>query len=201
MAYTIAEVASDVRYYLGGLSCDLIDDTLLTIIISKNIDDFTFPDDKKCKVVYDSVLATLRYLINKLVTDSGLLSSKTTEASTSSEGGIPAGAITKKREKIGKREIEVTFADGSSGSSSSSSSTSVSVDKLKDLYEEMLDDYIKNPQRICESLIDTGGDGTTATGNVIISNVGTAQENAFAGRQRTGQAIYNNRMFGGRKLF
>lgn len=166
MAYTISEVASDVRYYLGGLSCDLVDDTLLTVIISKNIDDITLPDDQKCKTVYDSVLATLRYLINKLVTDSGLSATKTIESSSGSE--VPAGAVTSRREKIGKREVEIKYSDGSSSSSTSSSAATTTVPVLKDMYEEMLEDYLKNPQRICEGLVDGGGTGTESTGSVII---------------------------------
>lgn len=125
MAFTIENVISEIRYFLGGVGEAVISDITLTSIIERvmNSKSLTFEDSDFCKTVYYSLLETLRYLIR----------------STASTSAASGGELKSLKEKVGNTEITSSFSEGNSSS---------------DDWKSLLGDFQSNPSQICEELKD-----------------------------------------------
>jgi hypothetical protein len=121
MAIVVAEVNARVRFLLGGADTTVISDATLNSIIDDCILSIGDADELFCEVVYCSLINTLRYLIREQQMNAG---------STSN--------TTKRREKVGKREIELEFDTGYNTNNSG--------------WQAMLDDYLLNPEYVCAEL-------------------------------------------------
>lgn len=128
MAFTIEQVNTDIRYYLGGLPTSTLTDDILNDIITRTMTrnslDFNVDSDY-CKSVYYSLLESLRYLIRNNISSSAI------------SGG---GEIKSKMEKVGQIQIKTDYMEGSSAADSG--------------WDDLYDDYLANPQYICEELAD-----------------------------------------------
>ena len=93
MAFTIADVNEEIRFLLGDLPLSSISDENLNRIIQKSVDRYSLEDEDFCIVTYESLLASLQWLVNK-------------EQATSSTSG---GQISQKKEKVG--DIGMILAD------------------------------------------------------------------------------------------
>lgn len=130
MAFTIEQVNTDVRYYLGGLPTSELTDDILNDIITRTMTRNSLDlnvDSDYCKSVYHSLLETLRYLIRNNI-------------SSSAGAGSGGGKIKSLSEKVGDVQIRTEYMDGSSASDSG--------------WGDLYDDYLANPQYICEELSD-----------------------------------------------
>lgn len=125
MALVVSEINTSIRFHLGGLPTSVLSDEVLNLIIQTNIDKHGDLDENKCIVTYQSLLDALKYLIRKQITN----------------GGGTAGNVKSRKERVGSRQIEVENFEGSAGDLSS--------------FEDLYDFFIKNPQDICASLVDT----------------------------------------------
>jgi hypothetical protein len=115
-------------------------------IIQRSVDDHSLEDADLCIVTYESLIAVLRYLIR-----------------AQAAGGVAgSGAVKSREEEIGRRRIKIQYDVGVSGVTASS-------------WETLLDDFIANPQYVCESLLSAE---TSGSGNVIIGGVSQKQYNA-----------------------
>lgn len=122
MAFTIADVNSEVRFLLGDLPTSAISDDNLNRFIQRSVDNHSLEDEDFCIVTYESILSTLQWLINK-------------EQATSSTAG---GALKKKKEKVGDVEIQVEYSESSSGDPTG--------------WENLLEKFNTDPTLVCESL-------------------------------------------------
>ncbi len=122
MAFTITDVNEEIRFLLGDLSLSSISDENLNRIIQKSVDRHSLEDEDFCIVTYESLLASLQWLVNK------------EQATTGSGSGI----ISKKREKVGDVEVQVEYTSSSSGEPSG--------------WENLLDKFNNDPTLVCESL-------------------------------------------------
>jgi hypothetical protein len=148
MAFTITQVNAEVRYLLGGLTVSVMSDTLMDSIIQRSVDDHSLEDADLCIVTYESLIAVLRYLIR---------------AQAAGAGGVAgSGAVKSREEERGRQRIKIQYDVGVSGVTASS-------------WETLLDDFIANPQYVCESLLSAE---TSGSGNVIIGGVSQKQYNA-----------------------
>ena len=122
MAFTIADVNSEVRFLLGDLPTSTISDDNLNRFIQRSVDNHSLEDEDFCIVTYESILSTLQWLVNK-------------EQATNGSG---SGLISKKREKVGDVEIQVEYTSSASGESSG--------------WENLLEKFNTDPTLVCESL-------------------------------------------------
>lgn len=90
------EIASYIRFWLGDVSTSTISDDVLLIFVDNNIT--KYGDTELCKITYYSTIDTLSWLIRKQKMNDGATGS--------------AGAVTRRREKNGRQEIEVEYQDG-----------------------------------------------------------------------------------------
>ena len=141
MAFTIEDVRVEVRYLLGGLDTTIMSDAVMDDIIQRSVNEHSLEDEDFCIVTYESLLAVLRYLIR---------------AQAAGAGGVSgSGAVKSREESVGKRSVKVQYDVGVSGATSSS-------------WEALLDDFIANPQYVCDSLVnpETSGSGVVIIGGV-----------------------------------
>lgn len=122
MAFTIADVNEEIRFLLGDLSVSVISDENLNKIIQRSVDRHSLEDEDFCIVTYESILATLQWLINK------------EQANTSATGG----ELTKRKEKVGDVEIQLEYSESTSTESTG--------------WENLLDNFKNDPTIVCESL-------------------------------------------------
>ena len=117
---TQAEQIAYIRIILGDLSTATLPDATITLFLNRWCTAFNYPDDqtKEWYVIYNTCCDCLRWLIAK----------------TNATAGSSA---TKRREKRGQEEIEVTFAEGST---------------LSQGYQYLLDYIEANPGYIDPSL-------------------------------------------------
>lgn len=67
MAFTVADINDDVRFYLGNLPTSAISDEDLNKIIQMQVDKYSLEDSDRCSVFYHSTVETLRWLIRQQV--------------------------------------------------------------------------------------------------------------------------------------
>lgn len=128
-----------IRYWLGNITEEQISDDDMRVFIEMNM--IHYPNDN-CKIVYHSTIDILRWII------------RAEAAGVSSGGG--SGAISKIKEKVGRREKEITYESGQNSNSSSSRG-----------WNKVLEDLLENPTSIGCNPIDIDPDGKSM-GNVII---------------------------------
>lgn len=136
MAINTVELESEARFLMGGLPETVLSSDTMQIIISRGITKYSDTDDDYCKVLYYTIIESLRYLIRSQTVDSA--------------SNNASGSVTSRTEKEGKREISVSYSDGSGSSVS---------------WEDMLNDFLENPQYVCSTLVDTGGRSTVIIGD------------------------------------
>ena len=117
---TQAEQIAYIRIILGDLSTATLPDATITLFLNRWCTAFNYPDDqtKEWYVIYNTCCDCLRWLIAK----------------TNATAGSSA---TKRREKRGQEEIEVTFSEGST---------------LSQGYQDLLDYIEATPDYINPSL-------------------------------------------------
>lgn len=146
---TVSELNDFVRFVLGGLSTTVLDDATLNQIIQNVLDSGLATTE--CQEKYYSVKQTLIYL--------------DTKSAAGSAGTVGSGAVSKRKEQVGKRIVEVTFDTGTEGTASSWSS--------------VLDDFLADPQSYL--LCNPFPSGTTNnSGSVIIGGVSQKQYDKVA---------------------
>ena len=117
---TQAEQIAYIRIILGDISASTLPDATITLFLNRWCTAFNYPDDptKEWYVIYNTCCDCLRWLIAK----------------TNATAGSSA---TKRREKRGQEEIEVTFSEGST---------------LSQGYQDLLDYIEATPDYINPSL-------------------------------------------------
>ncbi|CAH9012414.1 hypothetical protein VP501E541_P0036 [Vibrio phage 501E54-1] len=168
MPYTPQEVVADVRFYIGEVSCDFLDDQSIYEIMVRQEADTTRPDSAKCKVTFATIKETLRYLIRNYQS----------MISGSDPSVVSTGDIAEIEEVIGKRKKRIKY--NTSGSSSSASS-----DNWKTHWKELLEYYeLTGITAIgCETTAVTDPTVTTTQGVVKIGVSKSAYDTASPWRQ------------------
>lgn len=167
------EIEVYIRWWLGNVSTDVMSTQDMIDIINYNIS--KYGDEALCKITYYSTVDILNWLI------------RSQAASLGESSG--AGALTRRREKRGKTEIEVEYSESSSGVYG---------------WEAILDELLSKPSSIgCDPFSDSTAEKITAP---IIGGADiNGYEEGFRTRNKFGVAIKNNRLFGyssyGRRLF
>ena len=117
---TQAEQIAYIRIILGDLSTATLPDATIALFLNRWYVEFNYPTDttKEWYVIYNTCCDCLRWLIAK----------------TSATAGSSA---TKRREKRGQEEIEITFSEGAT---------------LSQGYQDLLDYIEANPDYIDPSL-------------------------------------------------
>ena len=117
---TQAEQIAYIRIILGDISASTLPDATITLFLNRWSTAFNYPDDatKEWYVIYNTCCDCLRWLIAK----------------TNATAGSSA---TKRREKRGQEEIEITFSEGAT---------------LSQGYQDLLDYIEANPDYIDPSL-------------------------------------------------
>lgn len=133
----IQEHIDYIRFWLGDITDTTISDLNMATIIAMNVGKY---GEDNCKIVYYSTVDILRWLIR--------------ESAKGQSGSTGSGAISKIRERAGKREKEVTYDVGTSSGSLAG-------------WDKVLDDLLANPSTIGCNPVDSGTDGEN-TGSVII---------------------------------
>ena len=163
------EIAEYVRWWLQ-VGTSVISDQDMIDLINPNIAKYV---DDLCKITYYSTIDILHWII------------RAQDGGTGSSGG--SGAVTKRREKRGKTEIEVEYDDTSNSSSG---------------WQKVLDDLLNNPNSIgCTPFADSTEEPIRAP---IIGGADiNGYQEGFRTRQKFGAAIKENRCFSrfGRRLF
>ena len=123
------QIKKDARYYMGAVGEEDLPSEVLDGIVESCIGKFDDSIIYKCDVLYCTVLNSLRYLIRKGWADKG---------STS-------GSLIGHKEKVGNVEIQEQYSSSSSGSGSMSG------------WEKLYEEYLQNPNYICECLAQFRG--------------------------------------------
>lgn len=146
---TVAELNEFVRFYLS-LPTTVMDDVELGQIIQNVLDSGIATTD--CQEKYYSAKAVLEQLIRK--------------EAVGSSGQQGSGEISKIREKIGKREKEISYAVGTTGA-------------VKSSWQSVLDELIADPkgQLLCDPFPDAADAGM---GAVLIGGVSQKQYDKVA---------------------
>ena len=169
------EIATYIRWWLCGVSTSVISDQDMIDLITPNITKY---DTSLCKITYYSTIDILNYLI------------RCQDASKGTSGGD--GALTRRREKRGKTEIEVEYGDSTASSSSG--------------WDKILSGLYDDPSSIgCDPLSDVNDDDKIRAPIIGGADINGYQE-GFRTRQKFGAAIKENRCssrYGayGRRLF
>lgn len=142
MAFTVSDVNTSVRYFLGGIDEEVMTDEVMDYIINIYVDQYSLEDEDFCIVTYKSLIAVLRYLIRQEASD---------------DGSTGSGEVTRRREKRGLQEVELQYDIQSSTSPNG-----------KTTWQDILDDYLAHPEYVCASLIniDDAGKGIVIIGGV-----------------------------------
>ncbi|AUR84690.1 head completion adaptor [Vibrio phage 1.063.O._10N.261.45.C7] len=139
MALDPQQIADRVRFLLGDPSEEIISEELLLQIVNDCITVIGNEDENYCKVVQCALFEALRYLIRKYQVGDGA-----------------ASGVKKRKEKIGQREVEVEYQNIVDVQSASG-------------WQQMYDDYKRNPEWICKELAGTAG-------KYLVTIGGTSQE-------------------------
>lgn len=159
---TDAEFIAWLRFFLGDIDENVISDTNLQIIL--DIVQAQYPTESECRIKYEFAVAVLEWLIRSQA-----------KGSASSAG---SGAISKIREKIGKREKEVTYDVGTS------TGTSTGWDKT-------LEDLKADPNSVGCTVFPAGS-GTSTSGSVVIGG-GDMYSDPYTSKRKRDEAAYNSR--------
>jgi hypothetical protein len=120
----IQEHIDYIRWWLGNITDSIITDLDLTTIIAMNIGKY---EEDNCKIVYNSTLDTVRWLIREQAKDQG--------------GSSGSGVVSKIKEKIKNREKEITYDTSSANGTDSG-------------WGKVLQDLLDNPSTIGCNPID-----------------------------------------------
>ena len=127
MALDPQHIANRVRFLLGDPPEEVISNELILEIVEDCIAAIGNEDEDYCKVLQCALFETLRYLIRKYQME------------------INTNATVKKRkEKIGQREVEVEYQ-------------SIVDQQMIIGWQQMYDDYKRNPDWICKELGESAG--------------------------------------------
>ena len=168
------EIADYIRGWLGNLSESVMGCEDMLDIVESNITKYV---DDLCKITYYSTVDTLNWLIRQ-------------QSSKNGESGS-SGDVSKRREKNGRREIEVTYSD--------QGDSKVGWDKT-------LNDLLSDPTLIgCDPFSDVLDEDKIDAPIIGGADI-NGYEESFRTRNKFGRAIKENR-FGyrrsnyGRRLF
>lgn len=120
MAVDAVLVATKIRFLLGDAEESVVSTATLSMVITEAITTLGSTDDKFHEVTYSSIITILRYLVRVNQKKSG------------------AGSVGKRKEKMGKREVEITYSTVSSEETG---------------WVQMLADFLKHPEFIDKSLL------------------------------------------------
>ncbi|BAV80932.1 hypothetical protein [Vibrio phage RYC] len=142
---TVDELNTFVRFFLADISESIIPDATLNVIIQSVLDSGTATSD--CQEKYYSVKATLEWLIRN--------------QAKGSSGSVGSGAVKKRKERIGYREIEEEYDTGTSSGTASG-------------WDKILEDLLADPTiLLCNPFPTTGGgDSGSSGGGVFIGGTG-----------------------------
>jgi hypothetical protein len=164
-----AEVNSYIRFWLTNLSTTVISDSDMDDMINARIAEYT---GELCKITYFSTIDILNWLIrSKSVADGSSGSS---------------GAVNRRREKRGKTEIEIEYADN--------------VEETTG-WEAILADLLTTPSLIgCDPFSDVDDDDKVRAPIIGGADI-NGYEEGFRTRDKFGKAIKDNRFGYGRSRF
>lgn len=160
MALDRVLIEAEARFLMGGVTEEILPSATMQVIIERNIRKYGDEESDYCEVLYHTVIDSLRYLIREQIVDGA------------SEG--VSGTVTKRREKETDTEIEVGYSSSSDGSPLYS-------------WNDLLDDFLKHPEYVCDSLVDA----TKANGSVIIGGSDiNGYDESFETRERQQKSSY-----------
>ena len=126
MAFTIESVRTDIRYYLGGASDSVITDTVLDDIITRTMTRYSL-DFNLDSDYCKTVYYSLLETLRYLI------------RSNSTSDGSSGGDVKERKEKVGDLELTLKYSEGSDA---------------EDGWGDLYDDFLSNPQYVCEELKD-----------------------------------------------
>lgn len=158
----IAEINAYIRYWLANIDENIITDADMNVMIAMNIGKY---GTDLCKITYYSTIDVLRWLIRS--------------GAKGTAGSVGSGAISRIKEKVGRKEKEVYYDVGTSTGEASG-------------WDRVLEDLLESPSSIGCNPIDSST--SQSMGSVIIGGAEVnGAESVYESRMRRDKASYDYR--------